>query len=141
MINKRLIREVDSSMKYVRLTVLCQWGMLVLNIALIAAVAMLLEDIIRQESIPAAQAAATIVLALIVIWGRWALCRLSARFSDSASREVKQKLRGASIASCLSWAAAIANTFLPVRSCKSAWKVSISWKHIFPVICRSFSTR
>ena len=94
MINKRLIREVDSSMKYVRLTVLCQWGMLVLNIALIAAVAMLLEDIIRQESIPAAQAAATIVLALIVIWGRWALCRLSARFSDSASREVKQKLRG-----------------------------------------------
>lgn len=94
MINKRLIREVDSSMKYVRLTVLCQWGMLVLNIALIAAVAMLLEDIIRQESIPAAQAAATIVLALIVIWGRWALCRLSARFGDSASREVKQKLRG-----------------------------------------------
>ena len=76
MINKRLIREVDSSMKYVRLTVLCQWGMLVLNIALIAAVAMLLEDIIRQESIPAAQAAATIVLALIVMYDatgvRWA---------------------------------------------------------------------
>ena len=93
MINKRLIREVDSSMKYVGLSVLCQWGMLVLNIVLIAAIAKLLEDVILQRDIFGAQAGAAALLAVVVIWGRWLLCRLSARFSDKASREVKQKLR------------------------------------------------
>ena len=93
MINKRLIREVDSSMKYVGLSVLCQWGMLVLNIVLIAAIAKLLEDVILQRDIFGAQVGAAALLAVVVIWGRWLLCRLSARFSDKASREVKQKLR------------------------------------------------
>ena len=93
MINKRLIREVDSSMKYVGLSVLCQWGMLVLNIVLIAAIAKLLEDVILQRDIFGTQVGAAALLAVVVIWGRWLLCRLSARFSDKASREVKQKLR------------------------------------------------
>ena len=93
MINKRLIREVDSSMKYVGLSVLCQWGMLVLNIVLIAAIAKLLEDVILQRDIFGAQVGAAALLTVVVIWGRWLLCRLSARFSDKASREVKQKLR------------------------------------------------
>ena len=85
MINKRLIREVDSSMKYVGLSVLCQWGMLVLNIVLIAAIAKLLEDVILQRDIFGAQVGAAALLAVVVIWGRWLLCRLSARFSDKAS--------------------------------------------------------
>lgn len=80
-------------MKYVGLSVLCQWEMLVLNIVLIAAIAKLLEDVILQRDIFGAQVGAAALLAAIVIWGRWLLCRLSARFSDKASREVKQKLR------------------------------------------------
>ena len=63
MINKRLIREVDSSMKYVGLSVLCQWGMLVLNIVLIAAIAKLLEDVILQRDIFGTQAGAAALLA------------------------------------------------------------------------------
>ena len=91
MINKRLIREVDSSMKYVGLSVLCQWGMLVLNIVLIAAIAKLLEDVILQRDIFGAQAGAAALLAARRDLGQMAAVQLSARFSDKASREVKQK--------------------------------------------------
>ena len=94
MINKRLIREVDSSMKYVGLSVLCQWGMLVLNIVLIAAIAKLLEDVILQRDIFGAQVGAAALLAVVVSCGR------------------------AFTASCSSWAAAIVSACPPAKWCR-----------------------
>lgn len=92
MIDRRLIREVDSSMKYIRRNVACQWGMLVLNIVVIAAVSWFLQQVIQRSMRPLS-AALVLMMAVVCIALRWKLCRMASINGDLASREVKQHLR------------------------------------------------
>ena len=49
MINKRLISEIGPSIRYVRKNAVCQWMMLVLNIAVTGSLCVLLTAILEEK--------------------------------------------------------------------------------------------
>lgn len=92
MIDRRLTGAVPGSMRYVGLSVVCQWASLVLNIQMVLAVCGVLESLAEG----AAQASGLGLLALSVgaaALGRAACSVLAARMGWRASSEVKRTLR------------------------------------------------
>lgn len=92
MINKRLIAAVGESKRYIAANVLLQWIALAANIAMMGAIALLLQSLyeggLRRSTL--AHTAAAAVLALGVRYG----CSVaSARMSYLSSRTVKRTLR------------------------------------------------
>ncbi len=90
MINKRLIGTVKESKKYIALNVTCQWVSLVANIAMMAAIAHLLQNLYegRQTSF-----AATAVIAAAAVVIRYICSTASSRMSYLSSKAVKKTLR------------------------------------------------
>ncbi len=93
MINKKLIKEVNSSLRYIKKNVICQWGMLLLNILLITMIAWFLSSLFTDRVIDPGFVLLLIVIAIAVILTRYYLACRSAVYSEKSSREVKQQLR------------------------------------------------
>ena len=92
MINKRLIGTVRESKKYIAGNVACQWVSLAANIAMMAAIARLLQSLYEGSLTSAAllQAAVTAACAVAV---RFVCSVASSRMSYLSSKAVKRKLR------------------------------------------------
>lgn len=71
MINKRLISEIGPSIRYVRKNAVCQWMMLVLNIAVTGSLCVLLAAILEGKRIEAGQLAAAVLFWSAAIVLRW----------------------------------------------------------------------
>lgn len=93
MINKRLISEIGPSIRYVRKNAVCQWMMLVLNIAVTGSLCVLLAAILEGKRIEAGQLAAAVLFWSAAIVLRWKLSCMAAVYGEKASHEVKQQLR------------------------------------------------
>lgn len=90
MINKRLIRSVPESRKYIAGNVACQWVSLAANIAMIACIARMLQSLYRGEDAHLLLTAAVAAGALIL---RYACAVFSSRLGFLSSRSVKSTLR------------------------------------------------
>ncbi len=92
MVNKRLVREVKSSQKYVVGQVACQWVMLICNIAMVLMWSVffhhLFIGIVTKKGLLIA-VAVTVVCMLI----RFIFSKLAAKMGYLAGKEVKQVLR------------------------------------------------
>ena len=92
MINKRLISTVNESKKYIAANVICQWISLVANIAMMGAVAELLQSLYegaadgRRIGLTAAVTAAAVAVRYLCATG-------ASRMSHLSSRAVKRTLR------------------------------------------------
>ena len=92
MINKRLIGIVRESKKYIVGNVVCQWLSLVANIAMMGAIARLLEKIFEGAA-DERQIGMTAAVALVAVVTRF-FCAVSAsRMSYLSSKAVKKTLR------------------------------------------------
>ena len=92
MINKRLIGTVKESKKYIAGNVLCQWVALAANIAMMAAVAALMQELYEGRA-GAASLGRTAAIALGAVLARF-VCNLAAsRLGYLSSRSVKRTLR------------------------------------------------
>ena len=92
MINKRLIGTVKESKRYIVWNVICQWISLIANIAMMGAVAALLQGLLQgtaDDSVLALTAAIGAAAAGI----RFACAIISSRMGYLAGREVKKRLR------------------------------------------------
>ena len=92
MINKRLIGTVRESKKYIAGNVACQWISLTANIAMMAAIARLLQALYAGSLDSAGLLRAGCVAACAVVV-RFVCSVLSSRMSYLSSRAVKRKLR------------------------------------------------
>lgn len=92
MINKRLLGAVSESKKYIAGNVLCQWISLAANIAMMCAIAGVLQSLYNgQASGNTIVLAAVVTLAAIVI--RFACNVMSSKMSYLSSKAVKRRLR------------------------------------------------
>ena len=92
MINKRLVRTVPESKKYIAGNVLCQWVSLLANIAMMASIAQLLAGLFYGEF--QGRLAPTLALAVAAVAVRAVCTLLSSRMSYLSSKAVKRTLRG-----------------------------------------------
>ena len=92
MINKRLIRTVRESKKYIACNVALQWVSLVANIAMMGAVAHLLQSL-YAGSAQSAQIAATAGITVLAVIVRFFCATGSSRMGYLSSRAVKKTLR------------------------------------------------
>lgn len=92
MMNKRLIRTVSQSKKYVARNVVLQWCTLAANIAMIRAICRLLERLYRGSA-GAHDLLLTAVVALIAVTVRFGCNIGSARMGYLSSKAVKKTLR------------------------------------------------
>ncbi|NLY63058.1 MAG: ABC transporter ATP-binding protein/permease [Erysipelothrix sp.] len=92
MIDKRLVKEVDNSMKYVLLNVGVQWVSLICNIVIIFSVGNILVST-YNNSIVLSSLYPTMFILLILIIIRLFCALLAARFSYHAAENVKLDLR------------------------------------------------
>lgn len=92
MIDKRLVKEVDNSMKYVLLNVGVQWVSLICNIVIIFSVGNILVST-YNNSIVLSSLYQTMFILLILIIIRLFCALLAARFSYHAAENVKLDLR------------------------------------------------
>ena len=90
MINKRLIGTVSESKKYIAGNVLCQWVSLVANIAMMAAIANMLQSLYEGR---AQSVGVTAVIAVIAVAVRYGCAVLSSRMGYLSSKAVKKTLR------------------------------------------------
>ena len=93
MINKRLIRTVGSSKKYIAGNVIVQWLSLIFNIVMIFSIANLLGKL-ASGSAERCDVIFTCCAAVIAVAVRFVCSRLQSRFSFLASKTVKKTLRG-----------------------------------------------
>ena len=93
MIDKKLIREVGSSLYHIKRNVGYQWLMLVLNILLITVLTWLLAALLSGAQLSSGAIGIVIGTALLVIVLRHYLGVLAAISSERASHAVKQQLR------------------------------------------------
>lgn len=93
MINKKLIREVGSSLYHIKRNVGYQWLMLVLNILLITVLTWLLAALLSGAQLSSGAIVIVIGTAVLVIVLRHYLGILAAISSERASHAVKQQLR------------------------------------------------
>ncbi len=93
MIDKKLIREVGSSLYHIKRNVGYQWLMLVLNILLITVLTWLLAALLSGAQLSSGAIVIVIGTAVLVIVLRHYLGVLAAISSERASHAVKQQLR------------------------------------------------
>lgn len=93
MIDKKLIREVGSSLYHIKCNVGYQWLMLVLNILLITVLTWLLAALLSGAQLSSGAIGIVIGTAVLVIVLRHYLGVLAAISSERASHAVKQQLR------------------------------------------------
>ena len=93
MIDKKLIREVGSSLYHIKRNVGYQWLMLVLNILLITVLTWLLAALLSGAQLSSGAIGIVIGTAVLVIVLRHYLGILAAISSERASHAVKQQLR------------------------------------------------
>lgn len=93
MIDKKLIREVGSSLYHIKRNVGYQWLMLVLNILLITVITWLLAALLSGAQLSSGAIVIVIGTAVLVIVLRHYLGVLAAISSERASHAVKQQLR------------------------------------------------
>lgn len=93
MIDKKLIREVGSSLYHIKRNVGYQWLMLVLNILLITVLTWLLAALLSGAQLSSGAIGIVIGTAVLVIALRHYLGVLAAISSERASHAVKQQLR------------------------------------------------
>ena len=93
MIDKKLIREVGSSLYHIKRNVGYQWLMLVLNILLITVLTWLLAALLSGAQLSSGAIGIVIGTAVLVIVLRHYLGVLAAISSERASHAVKQQLR------------------------------------------------
>lgn len=92
MINKRLIGTVKESRKYIAGNVACQWISLGANIAMMAAIAHMLQGLYMKTA-GGREIAGTAVIALLAVALRYVCSIASSRMSYLSSRAVKKTLR------------------------------------------------
>ena len=92
MINKRLIGTVKESKKYIAGNVICQWVSLAANIAMMGAIAHMLQSL-YEGSAQDGQIGLTAVIAVIAVVIRFACAVLSSRMGYLSSKAVKKTLR------------------------------------------------
>lgn len=93
MINKKLVREAGTSIRYVRRNVFCQWVVLLANIVVITLVSWVLSQLLLDREITKTAIllmGCTVVVILII---RYWFASLSARYSERSSHSIKQQLR------------------------------------------------
>ena len=138
MIDKKLIREVGSSLYHIKRNVRYQWLMLVLNILLITVLTWLLAALLSGAQLSSGAIGIVIGTAVLVIVLRHYLGVLAAISSERASHAVKQQLREKIYRKLLSLGGSYHERVSTSEIVQG--RASISWKRIFPVICRSFFT-
>lgn len=92
MLNKRLIAAVGESKKYIAANVVLQWLALVANIAMMGAIAALLQGLYAGEDL-SSTLLRTAVVAAAVLAARYGCSVASARMSYLSSKMVKRTLR------------------------------------------------
>ena len=92
MINKRLIGTVKESKKYIAGNVACQWVSLAANIAMMGAIAHMLQSLYEGNT-QDGQIGATAVIAVIAVIVRFVCAVLSSRMGYLSSKAVKKTLR------------------------------------------------
>ena len=92
MINKRLIGTVEESKKYIAGNVVSQWISLIANIAMMAAIAKMLQHLYEGNAGGRALAL-TAIIAVVAIGVRFVCANISAKMSYLSSKLVKKTLR------------------------------------------------
>lgn len=92
MINKRLIGTVEESKKYIAGNVVSQWISLIANIAMMAAIAKMLQHLYERNA-GGRELALTAIIAVVAIGVRFVCANISAKMSYLSSKLVKKTLR------------------------------------------------
>lgn len=92
MINKRLIKTVSESKKYIAGNVVCQWISLVANIVMMASITVLLARLFERTA-ENKDLFITILMAVGAVMVRFVCTMLSSRMSYLSSKAVKHSLR------------------------------------------------
>ena len=92
MVDKRLVKEVDNSLKYVILNVVAQWISLLANIVIIFSVANILSDALNNRLLVKDLRVKFLILFLFILI-RIVCGLIASRFSYLASENVKLNLR------------------------------------------------
>ena len=92
MINKRLIGTVEESKKYIAGNVVSQWISLIANIAMMAAIAKMLQYLYEGNA-GGRELALTAIIAVVAIGVRFVCANISAKMSYLSSKLVKKTLR------------------------------------------------
>ena len=92
MINKRLMKEVPDSGKYIGMQVLCQWIMLICNIVMVFTWSIFLSHL-YQRNAELADLAKVVLIAIICMAIRAFFSKQAMKMGFLAGREVKQLLR------------------------------------------------
>ena len=92
MINKRLIGTVKESKKYIAGNVICQWISLAANIAMMGAIAHMLQSLFEGNA-QGGQFAVTAVIAALAVVIRFICATLSSQMGYLSSKAVKKTLR------------------------------------------------
>ena len=92
MINKRLIGTVEESKKYIAGNVVSQWISLIANIAMMAAIAKMLQHLYEGNA-GERELALTAIIAVVAIGVRFSCANISAKMSYLSSKLVKKTLR------------------------------------------------
>ena len=92
MINKRLIGTVEESKKYIAGNVVSQWISLIANIAMMAAIAKMLQHLYEGNA-GGRELALTAIIAVVAIGVRFVCANISAKMSYLSSKLVKKTLR------------------------------------------------
>ena len=92
MINKRLIGTVKESKKYIAGNVICQWVSLAANIAMMGAIARMLQSLFSRSA-GDGQIALTAVIAAVAVVIRFVCAVVSSRMGYLSSKAVKKTLR------------------------------------------------
>ena len=90
MINKRLINTVKESRKYIAANVLCQWISLVANIAMMASIAKMLQNLYEGKD---CHIGLTAVIAAVAVIVRFVCSTTASRMGYLSSKAVKRTLR------------------------------------------------
>ena len=92
MINKRLIGTVEESKKYIAGNVVSQWISLIANIAMMAAIAKMLQHLYEGNA-GGRELALTAIIAVVASGVRFVCANISAKMSYLSSKLVKKTLR------------------------------------------------
>lgn len=92
MVDKRLIKEMNHSFKYVLLSVLVQWFALLCNVAIIFGVAHIIENLLRFSSMESFSMPMFLMLIALLIC-RFILYLINAHMGYHASKTIKIDLR------------------------------------------------
>ena len=140
MLNKRLVRAVPESRKYIAGNVLCQWVSLLANIRLMAALTALVAAL-PQGKLTAEMTVEILFDAVVAVAVRAVCTLLSSRLSYLSSKAVKRTLRGKIYKKLLGLGASYQERVeTPRRWCRWPWRAWTSWRRISALTCPSSFT-